>query len=418
MRQIPSWATTGLFLLVMSLSAAASPPSQERLQQLLAPVALYPDTLLSHLLIASAHPEQLAEARRWSEQRSGPQGRVALEAAENQAWDPSVKALAALPQLLDQMLADPAWTRSLGEGFVSDEARLLAQVQELRHKALEAGNLRDNKHQLVSIQGDKIRIEVREPEQLPLPYYDGRRAYGPWRWQQHPPVTWPQPHNSRWLAGAYWAPAVELSGHFYTAAIHWEAGNTQVLDREHLQPNSYYYSAKGIIEHPRSRAWSPGQTPEPEHQFVGGSSPSDPDQVPYPEGETYTDSDPKTYASGAVSRVYRGSRSYGGSEHSSHRAHSPDVGVSIHYRHSYPSYKHHSYRQHHYGHGLRHYRHPGYGSKYRHGGYRRHQGHQGHQGHHKPHRYGHGFRHGYRGSLHYRGGSDHSGFGGSVHIRK
>lgn len=416
MRQIPTWAITGLLLLVTSLGAAAGTPSQERLQQLLAPVALYPDTLLSHLLIASAHPEQLAEARRWSEDRAHPEGRLALEAAQNQNWNPSVKALAALPQLLDQMLADPAWTRALGQAFVSNEAQLLAEIQTLRRKALEAGNLRDNEHQLVSSRGSNIRIEVRNPEQLPLPYYDGRRAYGPWRWQQHPPVIWPQSRDSHWQAGAYWAPAVELSGHFYTAAIDWEANSARVLDREHLQPASYYYSAEGIIQHPRSHAWSNRESTGQAQQLAGTVSQADPDQEFDSEDEAYTRPYEETYASGAVSRVYRSSRSYGGSDHLNHRSnhsgYSPELGVSIHYRYGYPSYRYRSYRQHQYGHGLRHYRHPGHGSEFRHGGHSRYHNYQ------KPHRYGHGFRHGYRGSLHNRSGLGHRGVGGSVHIRK
>jgi len=412
MRQIPTWVIIGLLLLATSLGAVASSPSQERLQQLLAPVALYPDTLLSHLLIASAHPEQLGEAQDWSEDRAHPEGRVALEAAEGQAWNPSVKALVALPQLLDQMLADPAWARSLGEAFVADEARLLAQIQTLRHKALEAGNLRDNDHQLVTSQGDTLRIEVRNPEYLPLPYYDGRRAYGPWRWQQHPPVIWPQPRDSHWQAGAFWASEVELTGHFYATAIDWEAGRTQVLDREHLQPTSYYYSAEGIIQHPHSHAWNGGPANATEYQLAGSPSQSNSSPKPVPEGETYSGSNEEIHTSGAISRVYRGNRSYSTSGHSSYRGYGPDIGVSIHYRHRYPSYKHRSYRKHQYGHGLRHYRYPGYGSKLRHGGHRQYHGYR------KPHRYGHGFRHGYRGSLHYRGGSSHRGFGGSVHIRK
>jgi len=416
MRQILTWATTGLILLAVSLNAAANTASQERLQQLLAPVALYPDTLLSHLLIASSHPEQLAEAQVWSEHRGYPEGHLALEAAEGQAWNPSVKALVALPQLLDQMLADPAWTRSLGQAFVSNEAQLLAEIQTLRRKALEAGNLRDNEHQLVSSRGSNIRIEVRNPEQLPLPYYDGRRAYGPWRWQQHPPVIWPQPQDSHWQAGAYWAPAVELSGHFYTTAVHWEAKRIQVLDRDHLQPESYYYSAEGIIQHPHSQAWNSGQAIGQAQQLAGTVSQAGPDREIDSEDEAYARPNEETYASGAVSRVYRSSRSYGGNDYlnhrSNHRGYSPDIGVSIHYRHGYPGYKYRSYRQHQYGHGLRHYRNLGHGSKSRHGSYSRYHGYQ------KPHRYGHGFRHGYRGSLHYRGGPGHSGIGGSVHIRK
>ena len=162
----------------------------------------------------------------------------------------------------------------------------------------------------------------------------------------------------------------------------------------------------------QSHAWNIGQTPEPAHHFVGGSSSPDPGGQTYKEDETDTGPDQETYASGAISRVYRSSRSYGGSDYSSRRSYSPDIGVSIHYRHSYPGYQHRSYREHQYGHGLRHYRQPGYGSKYRRGGYSQ------HHGYHKPRRYGHGFRHGYRGSLHHRSGSGHSHFGGSGHIRR
>src|SRR5690606_9466242 len=95
------------------------------LDQMLAPVALYPDTVLSHVLIASTYPLEVVQADRWTRENPGLETEAAVAAVENQDWDPSVKALVAFPQVLDRMSADLAWTQRLGDAFLADEGAVM-----------------------------------------------------------------------------------------------------------------------------------------------------------------------------------------------------------------------------------------------------------------------------------------------------
>ena len=162
----------------------------EQLDQLLAPIALYPDALLAQILMAATYPLEIVKANRWLRDTrhtalSGDQLAAAL-AGEN--WDPSVKALAMVPQILMMMDANLDWTEELGGAFVTQQADVMDTIQRLRHQAAAAGTLWSNAQQSVSEEGQGIAIEPTNPGYIYPPLYNPALAYGPWPSPEYPPL--------------------------------------------------------------------------------------------------------------------------------------------------------------------------------------------------------------------------------------
>jgi hypothetical protein len=124
--------------------------STAQLEQLVAPIALYPDALLSQTLMASTYPLEVVEAARWSQQNSNVTGQGLEEAMQRQSWDPSVKALTAIPQTLQMMNDRLSWTQELGDAFLAQQQDVLDAVQRLRARADANGQLKSNEHQQVA----------------------------------------------------------------------------------------------------------------------------------------------------------------------------------------------------------------------------------------------------------------------------
>jgi len=162
----------------------------EQLDQLLAPIALYPDALLAQILMAATYPLEIVKANRWLRDTrhtalSGDQLAAAL-AGEN--WDPSVKALAMVPQILMMMDANLDWTEELGGAFVTQQADVMDTIQRLRHQAAAAGTLWSNAQQSVSEEGQGIAIEPTNPGYIYPPLYNPALVYGPWPSPEYPPL--------------------------------------------------------------------------------------------------------------------------------------------------------------------------------------------------------------------------------------
>src|SRR5262249_9534850 len=154
----------------------------------LAPIALYPDSLLSQILMAATYPAEVAEAARWSRSHPGLDGDRAVQEVEYIDWDPSVKSLVAFPQILDMMDEKLDWTQRVGDAFLAQEADVMDTVQDLRDRAYEAGNLRSNEYVRVVSQERVIVLETVNPRVVYVPYYDPLVVYGSWWWPAHPPV--------------------------------------------------------------------------------------------------------------------------------------------------------------------------------------------------------------------------------------
>ena len=156
--------------------------SQAELDALLAPIALYPDPLLAHVLNAAVYPQDVATAAEWSRANARLQGDDALRAVDSQLWHPSVKALVAYPDILARMAESPKWVADLGEAYVTQSADVTATVQELRARAQAQGNLQSNDQQQVYTQGDGIYVQPVYPQYAWVPYYDPYVVYGAWWW--------------------------------------------------------------------------------------------------------------------------------------------------------------------------------------------------------------------------------------------
>jgi len=237
--------------------------SQAELDQMLAPVALYPDTVLSHVLIAATYPLEIIKATRWLASKSGMTSEQSLKAAENEPWDPSVRALVAFPPLLTKMNNELEWTQKLGDAFLIQEKQVMATVQRLREKAYTAGNLKNQEHIRVERKEKVIVIEPARPEVVYVPVYDTRVVYGDWWWRAYPPIHWPYPDRySR--STFYWGAGVQVTPVFYSSTFYWPSREIVVIHHHH-RPTRYYRSYD-IVEHSERRHWR--HNPQHRHGVV------------------------------------------------------------------------------------------------------------------------------------------------------
>jgi len=152
--------------------------SPEDLQQLVAPIALYPDALVAQILAASTYPTQIVEADRWMQDHSGLHGDELAKEVNKQSWDPSVKALTQFPSVLENMDKNLSWTSSLGDAYTNQPQDVTDAVQTLRQQARNAGHLESNDHENVTTQGNTVVIDPVDPDLVYIPAYDPWLVYG------------------------------------------------------------------------------------------------------------------------------------------------------------------------------------------------------------------------------------------------
>ena len=171
----------------------------DQLQQLVAPIALYPDSLVAQILAASTFPEQVVEADRWVQAHPDLKGADLGKAVDQQPWDPSVKALAAFPSVLGNMDKNLSWASSLGDAYYNQQADVMNAVQVMRRRAQEAGNLKSTPQQTVATQDSDISIAPSDPDEVYIPAYDPWAVYG------GPVMAWPgwYPYPGIWFGGPY-----------------------------------------------------------------------------------------------------------------------------------------------------------------------------------------------------------------------
>ena len=167
--------------------------SQDLLDSLLAPVALYPDELLAQVLMASTYPLDVVAAARFVQANRGLKGDALAQAIEGKNWDPSVISLTGFPQVLEMMNDKLDWMQQLGDAFLADEATVLRTVQGLRAKAQAAGNLKSTEQQKVVVEDRTIVIEPAQPRYVYVPVYNPVYVYGPWWAPYYPPWYWAPP---------------------------------------------------------------------------------------------------------------------------------------------------------------------------------------------------------------------------------
>src|SRR6266576_1588774 len=166
---------------------------QEELDQILAPIALYPDSLVSQILIASTYPLEVVQANRFAKQNTSLKGDALTKALESQSWDPSVKSLVNFPQVLTMMSEKLEWTQKLGDAFLAQQKPVMDTIQSLRAKAQAAGNLKTTKEQTVIVEEKIIKIESASPQVVYVPTYNPTVVYGAWPYPTYPPYSYYPP---------------------------------------------------------------------------------------------------------------------------------------------------------------------------------------------------------------------------------
>ena len=177
---------------------------QEELDQMLAPIALYPDSLITQILMASTYPLEIVQAERWVDQNKTLTDDALDDALKEKSWDPSIKSLCHFPDVLFAMSDKLDQTSKLGDAFLSQNDDVMTTIQQLRRKAETQGNLKTTKEQKVIHEKDAIRIEPANRQVVYVPVYDPRYVYGPWWHSAYPPYYW------------YHPPGVIITGSFIT----------------------------------------------------------------------------------------------------------------------------------------------------------------------------------------------------------
>jgi Protein of unknown function (DUF3300)/Chaperone of endosialidase len=238
-----------LVLLVLPMSAQAQAPAStqsdqllkpEELDALVAPIALYPDTLLSQILMASTYPLEVVQAERWVEANKKLKGDELKSAVDKQGWDDSVKSLVATPSVLEMMNSKLDWTQKLGDAVLAQQPDVMDAIQRLRTKAQANKKLESNQQQNVTVkqQDNKqvIVIEQKDPNTVYVPYYNPSVVYGGWPYPTYPPYYFPPPS---YIAGGLLATGLAFGagyalgswasgGNYWNSSVNWNNNNINI----------------------------------------------------------------------------------------------------------------------------------------------------------------------------------------------
>jgi hypothetical protein len=220
-----------------ALAQGASKPSftPEQLDQMLAPIALYPDAVLAQTLMAASYPLEVVEAARWAKANPSLKGDAAVAAVKDKSWDVSVKSLTAFPQILIQLSDNLDWMQKVGDAMIAQEQAVADSIQRLRARAADAGNLQSGKEQTVTAQGSgsdrTIVIAPTNPEVIYVPAYNPNTAYGTWPYPAYPPTYYPPPpgygYGSALLRGLMFGAGIAAAGAIF-GGWNWGRGNSYV----------------------------------------------------------------------------------------------------------------------------------------------------------------------------------------------
>jgi hypothetical protein len=248
-------------------AAPAAPPtatfSEAELDQMLAPIALYPDSLLAQVLMASTYPADVKEAAAWSKAHPDTKGDAAIEQVKDKDWEASVASLVAFPQVLAMMDGKPDQVQKIGDAFLADPARVMDRVQFLRKKAQDAGNLKTTEQQKVSTTTENnkqvIVVEPAQPSSVYVPVYQPSVVYGSWWYPSYPPYYWPPPPyyypGGAFVAGVVWGAAVVGIANGLWGGCNWGGGdvNINVNKFNNINTNRQISNTNNKFEHNAAR---------------------------------------------------------------------------------------------------------------------------------------------------------------------
>src|SRR5215469_1158868 len=225
-------------------ATAAAPDQQllksEELDQLVAPIALYPDPLLAEVLMASTYPLEVVQADRWATENKHLKGEALKAAVDKQNWDDSLKALVATPSVLAMMSAKLDWTQRLGDAVLAQQADVMDAIQRLRARAQAENKLKTTKQQIVTVKQEEskqvIVIQPANPDTLYVPYYNPSVVFGTWPYPAYPPYYFPAPG---YVAGAVLATGLAFGaayalgrwaggGGYWGGGFNWGGNNINV----------------------------------------------------------------------------------------------------------------------------------------------------------------------------------------------
>jgi hypothetical protein len=238
-------------LLVAAPVRAADPPSftVEQLDQMLAPIALFPDALLSQVLMASTYPSAVVQAADWAFANRDLKGDDAVKAVQGKPWDPSVQSLVAFPQVLAMLGEKPEWVHDLGDAFLAQPNEVMDSVQFLRAKAQAAGNLSSNEQQIITVEAAPpppqviivnapppptqiITIAPASPQVVFVPVFNPLFIFGPWWHPLFPPFFIPPP--PRWGFGwsvvgtaVWWGAGIRVTNALW-GGVNWRTRNVNI----------------------------------------------------------------------------------------------------------------------------------------------------------------------------------------------
>jgi hypothetical protein len=238
-----------------SPQATASSPQllkPEELDQLVAPIALYPDPLLAEVLMASAYPLDIVQAERWLAANKNLKGDQLKAAVDKQPWDDSIKSLVATPSVLEMMSTKLDWTQKLGDAVVAQQSDVMDAIQRLRARAQENNKLTSTKQQTVTVgqvEGKQvIAIEPTEPDTVYVPYYNPAVVYGEWPYPDYPPYYWEPPYYigaGLLAAGLAFGAGYALAnwGGYWNGGVNWSGGGNNIIvnppgNRPGLKPSN------------------------------------------------------------------------------------------------------------------------------------------------------------------------------------
>ena len=206
-------AATPLIAQQQSAPSPLQPLSPDQLDNLVAPIALYPDPLLSQVLVASTYPLELVEAEQWLQRNQNLQGPQLVDAARQQNWDPSIQALVVFPDVIDRLNSNIRWTTDVGNAFLAQQADVMNAVQRMRAEARAAGKLNSTTQETIATdtQGGQTAIEIQptNPDVMYVPSYNPEDVWGQPDYGYYPPLDYPDVGY-----GFDFGPGIYLDGFF------------------------------------------------------------------------------------------------------------------------------------------------------------------------------------------------------------
>ncbi|MEW9582513.1 DUF3300 domain-containing protein [Paraburkholderia sp. DGU8] len=286
------WSLVALVLTAgIAHAQDAAPPrtpfKPEEIEALVAPIALYPDSVLAQVLMASTYPLEIVHAARWVKSNPKVTGDAAVKAVGDQPWDVSVKSLVAFPQILEPMNDKLDWTQKLGDAFLAQQKDVLDAVQRLRARASDSGNLKSNEQQNVVVEQAPagaqtiVKIEPSNPQVIYVPAYNPTVVYGSWSYPAYPPTYWPPPPayypGGALMTGLAWGVGLAAAGAIF-GNCNWGGGDVNVnvnkaanidrnFDRTKVQGGRWQHDGS----HRQGVAYRDNATREKYSRNVGGA---------------------------------------------------------------------------------------------------------------------------------------------------